>query len=157
MRITVFKSRRLLTGLLLISVALVSLSKFNSCHIPTQQEDFQLSHLQKRNYESLPPSEGKKQVVDTMKKLHRRTKGFQEGSSFDKNSVLKDGSANMNQFRLSQSDIFISLKTTKSNHNSRLKLLLETWVEQAKDEVCSLNANKAKYKYICVHIQMYTT
>lgn len=32
-------------------------------------------------------------------------------------------------------DIFISVKTTKSNHNNRLDLILNTWQQLAKEQV----------------------
>jgi hypothetical protein len=36
-----------------------------------------------------------------------------------------------------QSDIFISVKTTKSNRVNRLQLLMDTWISLAGDEVCT--------------------
>ncbi len=36
-------------------------------------------------------------------------------------------------------DIFISVKTTKSNHNNRLDLILNTWQQLAKEQVRVLN------------------
>lgn len=32
-------------------------------------------------------------------------------------------------------DIFISVKTTKKYHNTRLKLIVETWFQLARDQV----------------------
>jgi Fringe-like len=38
-------------------------------------------------------------------------------------------------------DIFISVKTTKKNHNTRLKMIVETWFQLAKDQVSLESVN----------------
>lgn len=32
-------------------------------------------------------------------------------------------------------DLFISVKTTKANHNNRLEIILKTWFQMAKEQV----------------------
>lgn len=52
-------------------------------------------------------------------------------------SKIRSATATPKPPTIELNDIFISVKTTKSNHNNRLDLILNTWQQLAKEQVSS--------------------
>jgi fringe protein len=58
--------------------------------------------------------------------------------------IKEDSSSNSDYINTPQSnieldDIFISVKTTKKYHDTRLRLIVETWFQLARDQVSNAN------------------
>ena len=56
----------------------------------------------------------------------------------DKPSLISDDKREIHKFNTSLSDLFISVKTTKKFHSTRLDIILKTWFNLAEDQVLSL-------------------
>lgn len=48
---------------------------------------------------------------------------------------LQSGMATIKPPTITLNDIFLSVKTTKANHASRLDIIIKTWLQQAKAQV----------------------
>ncbi|XP_063444625.1 beta-1,3-N-acetylglucosaminyltransferase radical fringe-like [Mytilus trossulus] len=140
MRISLRRICKLFLVIVTFILALLLISITNTEHIQTKQIVF--TKFVKRSYRRQLSLQKEQQVVDHIK-FQRKTNGV--NSAADDENLGKDEIVNKNgkirQNRVKnvmrktvQSDIFISVKTTKSNRNSRLDLLMETWIPLAKDE-----------------------
>lgn len=74
--------------------------------------------------------EGKSEIIRN--DVHKRT-------TDSKDSIVLGKVGGLSGLRTSESlelkDIFIAVKTTKKYHRSRLELLIQTWISQAKEQV----------------------
>ena len=68
-------------------------------------------------------------------------KTSQNGNNFNQikdisfNNSIEEKKKRVKQMRISLNDIFISVKTTKKFHSTRLDIILKTWFNLAKDQV----------------------
>jgi hypothetical protein len=91
-------------------------------------------HRRQRSAQSVPddqsnrPESGRREQVPVDDGLAKAEEG----------QFVKKISVKFAPKRTELDDIFISIKTTNKNHKSRLKLLLDTWVSLAKDQVGTL-------------------
>lgn len=74
--------------------------------------------------------EGKSEI--TRNAVHKRTTDSKDSIVLGKVGVLS-GLRTLESLELK--DIFIAVKTTKKYHRSRLQLLIQTWISQAKEQV----------------------
>ncbi|CAC5385339.1 FNG [Mytilus coruscus] len=145
MRISLRRICKLFLVIVTFILALIIISVTNTERIQTKQIVF--TKFVKRSYGRQLSLQKEQQVVDHIK-FQRKTNGVNSAAN-DANLrrdeiVNKNGEIKQNRIqnvknvmrKTVQSDIFISVKTTKSNRNSRLNLLMETWIPLAKDEVC---------------------
>lgn len=65
--------------------------------------------------------------------VHVRTTDSQDKTIFGRSRSGPSVSRSLESLELK--DIFIAVKTTKKYHRSRLKLLIETWISEAKEQV----------------------
>ncbi|CAG2230960.1 FNG [Mytilus edulis] len=151
MRISLRRICKLFLVIVTFILALVLISVTNTERIQTKQIVFtkfvkhEVKHV-KRSYRRQLSLQKEQQVVDHIK-FQRKTNGVNsvaDDENLGKDEIVnKNGKIKQNRIqnvknvmrKTVQSDIFISVKTTKSNRNSRLDLLMETWIPLAKDEI----------------------
>ena len=154
MRISTCRICKTVAVIALFSLTFSLLSIFNFEHSHRTKQDtnsIQLA-LYKRNNGRQLSVESDKQVVVESVKFHRKTNGVADfgqdlktqnkhvNDSYTRlgRSVGRNENSDQNVMRKTvQSDIFISVKTTKSNRVNRLQLLMDTWISLAGDEVCT--------------------
>lgn len=76
-------------------------------------------------------SEGKSEV--TLNDAHKRTTDNKDRTVLGRKGGVLSRSKTLESLELK--DIFIAVKTTKKYHRTRLQLLIQTWISQAKEEV----------------------
>lgn len=89
------------------------------------------SHSNKGDFKDFGKSFQKKGIVH---RVHRElTANFRHNVQDAETNKVKNTTSNMKEvsYHTELRDIFISIKTTKINHKSRLKVLLDTWVLSA--------------------------
>lgn len=69
----------------------------------------------------------------TSNDVHKRTTDSKDKTVVGKNGARLPGSRTLESLELK--DIFIAVKTTKKYHRTRLELLIETWISEAKEQV----------------------
>lgn len=154
MRISTCRICKTVAVIALFSLTFSLLSIFNFEHGTKQDTNSIQLALYKRNYGRQLSVESAKQVVVESVKFHRKTNGVADFGQDLKiqnkhvndsyrlgsvgRSVVRNENSDQNVMRKTvQSDIFISVKTTKSNRVNRLQLLMDTWISLAGDEVCT--------------------
>lgn len=83
-----------------------------------------------------PLGSSKDDVASTANRSFKRRTDYK--TSPEKGSVLDGNGAARYRDLLELKDIFIAVKTTRKYHKSRLELLVQTWVSQAKEQVSVL-------------------
>lgn len=149
MRISTCRICKTVAVIALFSLTFSLLSIFNFEHGTKQDTNSIQLALYKRNYGRQLSVESDKQVVVESVKFHRKTNGVADfgqvlktqnkhvnrGSVTVGRSLVRNENSDQNVMRKTvQSDIFISVKTTKSNRMNRLQLLMDTWISLAGDE-----------------------
>lgn len=76
-------------------------------------------------------SEGKSEV--TLNDAHKRTTDYKDRTVLGRKGGVLSQPKTLESLELK--DIFIAVKTTKKYHRTRLQLLIQTWISQAKEEV----------------------
>lgn len=76
-------------------------------------------------------SEGKREMSSN--NVHARTTDSKDKTVHGRNRDGQSGSKTLESLELK--DIFIAVKTTKKYHRTRLELLIETWISEAKEQV----------------------
>lgn len=69
----------------------------------------------------------------TSNDVHTRTTDSKNKTVLGKSRGGLSGSRTLESLELK--DIFIAVKTTKKYHRTRLELLIETWISEAKEQV----------------------
>lgn len=72
----------------------------------------------------------------TLKQQRIKNTKFDGTSSSDDGLKTRATTATPKPPTIELNDIFISVKTTKTNHDNRLELILNTWHQLAKEQVC---------------------
>lgn len=75
-----------------------------------------------REIKEKPPISSQNEQLKNLKTNQRKVAAFKE---------------NVSNSQTSLDDLFISIKTTKSFHHSRLSVILRTWFILARDQVCN--------------------
>lgn len=96
---------------------------------PSLDAWFQVSKSPKRS-QFAKGQEGKSEI--TRNDVHKRTTDTKDSTVLGKVGGLS-GLKALESLELK--DIFIAVKTTKKYHRSRLELLIQTWISQAKEQV----------------------
>ena len=145
MRISARKIGKVFIVAVIIALTLSLISVFKVDGI---KEEHNLIHIFKRSYGRQLSLESETQVVETIN-IHRKTNGAVNVEVRDKTDQTNNNGIKTNINKLLrktvQSDIFISVKTTKSNREERLNLLLKTWIASARNEV----GNCMIYSFAC--------
>ena len=169
MRISTCRICKTVAVIALFSLTFSLLSIFNFEHRTKQDTNSIQLALYKRNYGRQLSVESDKQVVVESVKFHRKTNGVADFGQYLKTrnkhvndsyrlgrSVVRNENSDQNVMRKTvQSDIFISVKTTKSNRVNRLQLLMDTWISLAGDEVCT-KLSLVFFKFLLPCIYMYS-